>query len=530
MAAKLLTGLVGAKTDIRIHLDSKRKVYSTLDRIQGTVTISPSSDLPFDDIDIEFVGTSRTYVERLSTAAAIAGRSQAFHQFLRLSQPGIAEHYPEDRVLRAGQAYKIPFVFAVPQQLLPRVCGHHVVNAAVHDAHLQLPPSLGDCEADNKSEQLDDLAPEMASIRYGVYAKVSKLKSSEREEPRRTTIVAKARKVRIVPAVEEQPPLSIDDDNKDFNLRKEKKLRKGLLKGKLGTLVMEAAQPASFRLPAPDAESSEPITTMATVMLRFDPVEANAQPPRLSNLTSKLKITTFYSTAARRDFPSRVDGLNELSNGFHSESLEISSRCMANVDWTHMESERAVSPAFTSSQRRTTSTVSGPLIPPEASASYTGGGFYVARIVVPIELPSNKAFVPTFHSCLVSRTYTLGLSLSTNTAFGGNMDLRLPVQISASPSLRNDAPRPSVTSMNSVDVEDDGEDNGVDEFFEPRTIHAPEDEYVGSSRLQSGVIDTPQPVRRDSIMAGQQPGQSGLPEYSLHAPGSRGRRAGVPAF
>ncbi|QIW98105.1 hypothetical protein AMS68_003623 [Peltaster fructicola] len=521
MATKLLTGLVSPKTDIRISLDSKRKVYSTLDRIQGSVTFTPSADLPFDDIDIEFVGTSRTYVERLSTAAAISGRSQAFHQFLRLSQPGVAEHYPGDRILKAGQSYKISFVFAVPRQLLPRVCTHTILNDAIREAHLQLPPSLGDCEASNKSEQLDDFAPDMASIRYGVYAKISTVKPGQSQ---RTTIVAKARKVRIIPAVDELPPVNVEG-NSDITMRKEKKLRKGLLKGKLGTLVMEAAQPASFKLPAPDAESGDRITTMATVLLRFDPQESNAQPPKLNNLTSKLKVTTFFSTAARRDFPNRTDCLNELSNGFHSETLEVSSRCMANVEWTKMDAERDVSPDPWALPRRTSSAVSAPLLPPDASSSYTGGAFYIARLLVPIELPSNKCFVPTFHSCLVSRVYTLGLSLSTNTAFGGNMDLRVPVQISALPSLRNDSPRPSITSLNSVEIDDESAD-GVDEFFEPRTIYAPEDEYLGSSRLQGGAVE-PQASRRDSVMHDQ---GNGLPEYSLLAPGSRGRRPGVPVF
>ena len=168
-------------------------------------------------------------------------------------------------------------------------------------------------------------------------------------------------------------------------------------------------------------------------------------------------------------------------------------------------------------------------MPAEASTTYNGGAYYVARILVPIELPANKAFVPTFHSCLISRTYSLGLSLSTNSAFGGNLDLKLPIQVAASPSLRNDSPRPSIASLASVDVDDYAE-SSVDDFFEPRTIYAPEDEYVGGSMLRGGLDDVV-PVataRRDSGV--EEPGNSGLPEYSLHAPGSRGNRGVIPAF
>lgn len=352
------------------------------------------------------------------------------------------------------------------------------------------------------------------------------------------TALAKARKVRIVPAVDELPPVNVDG-NDDFALRKEKKLRKGLLKGKLGTLVMEADQPASFRLPAQDSVDPGRTTTMATVLLRFDPADRGAQPPRLSNLQSKLKINTFFATTARKTFPARSDSMLETSTGFHTESLDLSSRCMANVEWTLFEPD---APTPDQTLRRSSSVVSGPLVPPSASAHYSNGSFYAARILVPIDLPQGKAYPPSFHSCLISRTYTLSLQLSTNSSpsLSGGLDLRVPVQISASPSLRHDDARPSISSSIGSDgmLEDSEEENelGVNEFFEPRTINVPEDEYIGSSRLRgsdaglehggarasSGNADL---RRRDSAVAGNV-----LPEYSLFAPGARDRRVGVPAF
>lgn len=542
MNSKLLGGLVGPKTDIKISLDEKRAVYSNLDRIQGFVTITPASDLPFDDIDIEFVGTTRTYVERLTTAAAISGRSQAFHQFLRLSQPGTASFYPQDLILRANKPYRFPFLFVVPQQLLPRICSHRVAHDSVHDAHLRLPPTFGDTEPENKADRIDDMAPEMASIRYGVYAKISRVKH-ESTASRRVTVVAKARKLRIVPAVDEQPPLDVDH-NEDYVLRKEKKLRKGLLKGKLGTLVVEAQQPQSLRLSPPNSDSGERATSMANVLLRFDPSDDNAQPPRLSTLSSKLKAVTFYSSAARRDFPSRSDSLTDLGNGAHSETIDLSSRCIANVEWQLIQPEARKLSSCSSSEatppRRTSSNVSGPLIPPEPSQTYAGGPFYVARILVPIELPANKAFVPTFHSCLISRTYTLALHLSTNSTptIGGNMDLRLPIQISSAPSPdANLPPPPSLATMDGVAVDDDGaEAAGADEFFEPRTIHTPAAGFIGRSRLSGGADDDRLPetanrrTPRDSVIGDAASLQAGLPEYSLFAPGARRGRAGVSVF
>ena len=189
--------LLAQRPDIKIHLASRKKVYSTLDTIEGTVTITPTSDTPFDAVDIEFLGTSRTYVERLTTAAAVSGRSEAFHQFLKLSQPDLDEHYPEERVLKAGQAYDFPFVFAVPQQLLLRVCSHKVQNPAVRDAHLQLPPTFGDREQAKSCDVPDDMAPEMAGVRYGIFVRLSKVKTLE-EDTCRISLASKARRVRIL--------------------------------------------------------------------------------------------------------------------------------------------------------------------------------------------------------------------------------------------------------------------------------------------------------------------------------------------
>ncbi|KAK3056850.1 hypothetical protein LTR53_020465, partial [Teratosphaeriaceae sp. CCFEE 6253] len=82
-------------------------------------------------------------------------------------------------------------------------------------------------------------------------------------------------------------------------MRKVKTVRKGVLKGKLGTLVMEAAQPQSLRLRS-ESNPECRTTTMATVMLRFDPTDESATPPKLDSLSSKLKVATFFASTARQ--------------------------------------------------------------------------------------------------------------------------------------------------------------------------------------------------------------------------------------
>jgi hypothetical protein len=123
---------------------------------------------------------------------------------------------------------------------------------------------------------LDDLAPDMSSISYTIKVRIVQ----SRERGGKPIVLAdSAKKLRIIPATEEHPHLNITDGmDEDYTFRKEKDLKKGIFKGKLGRLTMEAAQPKSLRLPPPRSESTCSPTTMATVNLCFDPADESAQP------------------------------------------------------------------------------------------------------------------------------------------------------------------------------------------------------------------------------------------------------------
>ncbi|KAI7154617.1 hypothetical protein KC349_g7547 [Hortaea werneckii] len=463
------------RVDISIKLASRKQVFTTLDKIEGVASVTATADTYFDDVEIEFVGTARTFLERLTTAAAASGRSEAFHQFLKLTQPGLEEHYPEANILKAGQTYDFPFVFGVPQQLLPRICQHKVQSPSVRDAHLQLPPTFGDKDFTDQPGELSDMAPDMASVRYGVFAKISKVKSTE-EGASRVSLASRAKKLRISPAVDEEPPLDAGGKDSEYVMRKEKMMRKGMLKGKLGTLVMEASQPPSLRMkPNSNHDSESRTTTMATVMLRFDPADENAQPPRLNCMNSKLKAVTFFASSARQSFPTKNASSLDLSQGIHTEQLQLSSRCMANVEWTKRQAEK---PADTTTARRDSATsFSGGIDnTPLPSEQYKGKSYYTARLLVPLTLPNNKAFVPTFHSCLVSRQYALKLDLSISGTGGiaPSLDLKLPLQISQAGRQDNHSPERGPGAPPAISPEEEAaESESIYDFFEPRSMSPP---------------------------------------------------------
>lgn len=472
------------KPDIKILFDPAQKTYSTLDLIEGHVEITAHVDTPFCEVTIEFIGTSRTFVEKMSTAAAMSGRTEAYHNFLRLDQPNLDRLYPQGSAFKAGETYKFPFMFKVPEMLLLRACNHSTKHDSVRDAHMLLPPTLGDRELAAKDGSLDDLAPEMASVRYGIFVKVQRTEKHG-EEVKRYPLANKARRLRIVPAVDELPPEAVEDDagdrtKTDYYLRSEKKLKKGILKSKLGTLVMEAEQPKSLRLHAPNSSSDAPITTSVRVMLRFEPEPGVTQPPRLDKMTTKLKVRTFFSTTARKTKPNKGDHEFDACKGFHGENIELSSRAIRKVDW---QIEDLAHPKLPLQERRASaqlpSAIDQTWIPAPSSTYVEGAPFQYAEIKVPVQLPSNKNFVPTFHSCLMSRVYILALSLTPQIpGLGVSLDIRIPVQISAAPSEAEDseARRASVASAQmDTDVED-----GIEGFFGARPPPGSPRDNVGS--------------------------------------------------
>ncbi|KAL8762760.1 MAG: hypothetical protein Q9184_001300 [Pyrenodesmia sp. 2 TL-2023] len=420
--------------------------YSSLDQIQGNVLVAASVDTKVEQIFITFEGGTRTYVEKTASTAPTNDRLNAYHTFLRLVQPMDDALFPDSGVFKAGETYTFPFVFAVPDRLLPSSCTHQTDNDTVHQAHLQPPPTLGDpLTAIWGKSLMDDMSPDMAVVSWCIRVRIT---NGLRSDNKPDYVADDSKKVRVIPAVPEHPPIVIIGGKDDeYRLRKEKSIKKGTFKKRLGTMVMESTQPRSLRLPAPGTESPAAVTTSASVNLRFDPAYADAQPPKLERLVAKLKVATFYATFPMTEIPHRSSDYHfSPSRSLYVDSVPLSSRCMASAQWDKHNVPASASPSRRSSAL---STIHNPKIP-DPSSSYKGDlPYYSAHLVVPITLPrkedgtgSNKIFVPTFHSCLLSRIYVLDLILSCLTPDPSitipTMRLKLPIQISAegSPDAR----------------------------------------------------------------------------------------------
>ena len=486
LASRVLNLGQKPKPVIEITLNDEQKdafcpTYTSLEPIQGEVTITTSSDMSFDDLYITFEGSTKTYVE-IATSSPTKDKTKAFHTFLRLVQPmNDNTAFPKPRVIEAGKPYKFPFNFNVPEQLLPQSCKHPKAEDFPEATHLRLPPSLGDPMVAAVGRSLmDDMAPDMGSVAYSIRCRMT----GGRGTSGKLRVLAEAsKKLRIIPAVPEDQPMTAESGlNDDYKLRKEKTIKKGFLKPKLGRLVIQSAQPTSLRLPPVRSETEASVTTMATVNVRFDPADESCQPPRLNNLQAKLKVATYYASVPMRSLPTISNDFRFSSiQGLYVETLNLSSRCLGNQQWEKCEAS--------SSGRRDSGWSRPKADIPEPSSTYKGGSFYIASIVVPISLPkSNRVFVPTFHSCLLSRVYAIDLFLSvqppSTTVTSPVLHLKIPVQIS---SEGNPDAVPAISAEEATAIAS----REVNAFFDPRSIAPPSPEYRERAQFQSNPSDAP---------------------------------------
>ncbi|KAI9842216.1 MAG: hypothetical protein M1838_003239, partial [Thelocarpon superellum] len=445
--------------DIQVHQQNEQTVliYTSGDRVEGEVLVKSAQDCRFDSVHITLDGFSKTYVENMAATTATTSRSDAFHPFLKLEMPTNEALYPQPRIFAAGQTYRFPFTFVIPHQLLPGSCSHTCDSDAIHQAHLRLPPTLADRNSVEEGQKmLYDFGPMMTRVSYGIKVAIRRHRQSDDKD---VLLVEKIRKIRVMPASQEEPPLSVDDQDREYRLRKEKVMKKGLFKGKMGSIVVDAAQPKSLCLPPPRSVAGQTSSTMLCLVVRFDPTNDSVDPPRLGVLTSKLKVNTYYASRPMNDVPRRSGPLIGRLRGLFAEHVTLSSRCVQSAQWTRFDpTDLRRDSAWSSASTATGS--EGPI--PLASDTYKGGIFYTSKVLVPVSLPKDKTFVPTFHSCLLSRVYVIELGLQVHTPSSTRrqytLKLRVPVQVT---QARNFA-----TSAANVIAE---EEAAVDSFFDPRT-------------------------------------------------------------
>ena len=489
-----------SKPDIQIHLKNDAhncrhyiNSFSTGDKIQGLVSITAPHDTSFDEIEISLVGSTKAYVDRISPSAAISARSEAFQMFLKVDCPINESDMPDNGTLKADHTYTLPFSFVVPAAL-PGSCKHKTSTPEVKNLHLHLPPSLGDPEMAGQGPHLmDDCAPEMVRILYVVRTRVLKWRDNQQKK---MIISDRSRKIRLVPGFEEQPPVTVNETDEDYCLRTEKGVRKGLLKGKTGRIVAEVSQPKSLHLPGPTQDNTH-VTTMASVQLRFDPMQESAEPPKLGHLASKLRVGTFYASTPRANVPNGRSSLIDPTQGLYVDVLNLSGRCLSGTKWTKHEPQIYTESANVRRDSAMSVSIGGSAeFPAPSSVHNSSLPFWTTHILLPISPPRNKILIPSFQSCLASRVYILEVVL--NLAQTSSVTLKVPIQITSEGGI---APPPAFEEVAEEIADEVAElerSDSIEQYFTPRRISSPEDAIapathrrISSSRRRSEPMAPP---------------------------------------
>ncbi|KAK4244558.1 hypothetical protein C7999DRAFT_17186 [Corynascus novoguineensis] len=476
------------KSDINIHLKnhSNSKVYTSMSPVVGDLTITTKRDVRFDSIEILLLGHTKTTLEGMGMPQEVT------HTFLKMVMPIPESAYPLPRVLEPGRTLTLPFNFVIPSQLTINACNHARLVEAMQDYHVKLPPSVGAWER-------DDMAPKMTRVVYQIKARVVR-----DDDGRKTRIMETTQPIQVLPATPEEPPLSITDKDRLYRLSKAKNLRKNFLTTKIGCIRAEALQPSAAILSSDGRRvMSHP---MVRIKLVFQPGSPRALPPTVTGVTAKLTAHTYFSSSTIQSFPNLGDwqGIPGTIDrrGQYSTSVALPAVTLAEQPaWTSHPSLARRDSGYGSSvgscveeeedydetssdndepMKRTAVSSSSLLSSSTATTSH-----HTATLAVPLSLPTDKkTFVPTFHSCIVSRVYTVTLTVALAGKGGGSTSLSVVVPLQVAVDAAPVATAPTADRPPSF------EEAAADEHLRPRVLQAPPEELTAREGRASWMLAT----------------------------------------
>lgn len=332
--------------------------------------------------------------------------------------------YPTSRVLKPNIPYRIPFLFVIPERLLPQSCDHEVSNGHVRQTHTQLPPTFGDSAVSGSS--LNNIAHNACDISYAIRARI--FREPQGMGSNRKQLADISRELHVVPMTNHGLLCKTSKNSPCHTIQKAKRISHGLMKGKQGRLLATVFQPEPVLLEHTSIRTHT-VDTVTMIHLRFDP-QRDEQPPQLCNMRSKLGVRAFYGSTPWTRHPTNAEDICEEHHNMTLEHIPLSSFSTASMKWT----KHSVSDELAYTHRPTGPSEPEPLLP--TPGDYNGDVYYTTSINVPIYLPRDRQFISTFYSCLISRAYTLDLSLSYTIPkarlLRHSLNLKVPVSLNVS--------------------------------------------------------------------------------------------------
>ncbi|KLO92045.1 uncharacterized protein LW93_7674 [Fusarium fujikuroi] len=387
-ASKVLNWRRSCKLEIKLVDYYLAKIYSSGSVVQGNVAISPTADICASSITISLDGvtTIRTVGQKLTTTTT--------HRFLKMDliSSNIIEFV--GTTLKKNGSYEIPFQFTLPDQLDSTACTHNSVSTTVTDTHLLLPPAIG------TDWDRDDMSPGVVNVEYGINACVT---SSTSLDTGRSHVFTAKRTIRFIPKLSGSPPLHVSPTSPRYKLRGTRSLRGNSLKRPFGAISAVTMQPEPLHL---QAYGTVITPTFIDVTLTFNPDIDGITPPKLDSTSLSLRSYTWHQADPYQAFPDQ-DEKPSLKQPF-VVTIALAVDC-PQISWAR-HGDHALE---------------------DKTPGSSSVEFYSSTLQLLLSVSvGNKTFLPTFHSCLISRTYDVCLRLGFKK---GDLTIVAPLQIIADP-------------------------------------------------------------------------------------------------
>jgi hypothetical protein len=433
------TSKPAAVLTLNIEVDDRR-AFTTRERIIGRLTINPLIDTPFDKLEIRLQGISRTYGRRIVPHAPNARTVTTAHRFLELTQPDLARCFPEDKVFRSGRHYIFPFEFAIPDRMLPATCRHAGDSPGIHVLHTSMPPSLGD----QQPSEATDYAPRRVSIKYRIIARASKTEGPVGNS-KMDMLAFDSKRIQFIPS-EVVPMPAPRVSNQIDHVGRYLPLRK-LWAKQLGDLAVTSVQASTFRVQKVHSSMwHNDLSGQVKLELMFIPAFDGAEPPSQIELSGIFCTETSSAVSPLVQLPSTVPWLGPELDRHTAPSVILSSQASRNISWTRVPA------AGTESGEKCPSYEAAP------SGRHTkrlrSDFHYSAEVVTSLTAAVGCSLVPTFHSCLISRTYSIDLRLSTRIlTFGSFSTIRLKMPVVVAYEHADDRRDSTISSVETTEAD-----------------------------------------------------------------------------
>lgn len=406
--------------EIDIHGHYESKVYTTGSTVQGFIRLTSRNKTPFQSIQVNFRGTAST------RQAFQYGTPLTTHTFMHIPIPISEGLLSAGHVVKAGESHNIPFIFEIPSHLSPNACSHQ--NTAVRERHLLPPPSIG-------SWIKSDLTDGSTYVDYIIRVRLVLGNDGCGVEK----FVDQNVSLKVIPLFPEQPPINISSFNSQYCLSQTKAIRRNLVGAKEGILSVSTAQPRPMTLTLDHLQASD---SQLAIDLEYIPLSTRRTPPEIRIKSAVIETVTSFSLGRVGYLPDHDDTLSSTVSGVAPwvASHPLLLQGVRRVNWEKVtdtsplaEPERRASepiqvvPDFARTKTPPSTTRSSI----DKDYSQSEALIYKATMTQSFMLPTEKlVFLPTFYSCMVSRTYRIRITLATK-AHGATVSLVVPFQITS---------------------------------------------------------------------------------------------------